>query len=410
MEGPVVTSPDRQDPTAPGQSDTGEDLVIPRLTYPWPTIDSPLSGALDEETFRWYEEDYADMFPNPGDREIYRKQLLSRVTPYMFPTIHDVDRLRPTARWMQYITLMDDFFDLTPAEEFTPLRDRIYLVMTGRDDPRPGELGMLSQMAAAREEFRRYVPQFWIDRMALSYWQYMHYGLMEEIAFRRRGIYPSVYRCRMIRMHSIGMRPFGDQLEPALGVLLPVDVFNHPVIQRLRDLQACVVFLQNDVNTLRKELALGQNEVLNQVLCIRHHREVSLQDAVDETVAMHDQDVEEMWSLQQCLPDFGPHQAVAEKYVQHLGIQVAGLQNWYDQIGRENRYSEGRFVTAQYGRDEIKIKTKITYVNPDGTPYEPPRIDRCGWEERSAGAIDDSLRYVNEDGTPWQGPSREKAD
>ncbi|MEU5130401.1 terpene synthase family protein [Streptomyces mobaraensis] len=399
-----MTDADSQDPTAPGQSDTGEELVIPRLTYPWPTIDSPLADALDEETFRWYDEDYADMFPDPADRERYRKQLLSRVTPYMFPTTDDIDRLRPAARWMNYITLMDDFFDLTPAEEIAPLRDRIYQVMTGRDDPGPDELGLLRQMAAAREEFRRYAPQSWIERMALSYWQYIHYGLMEEIAFRRQGVYPSIYRCRMIRMHSIGMRPFADQLEPVTGLLLPADVFHHPVIQRLRDLQACVIYLQNDISSLYKELALGQNEVVNQILTIRHHRQVSLQRAVDEVVAMHDRDVEEMWSLQQCLPDFGPHQAAASNYVRHLGIQVVGLQNWYDEIGRQFRYDRGGFVTAQYGREEIEIKTKTSYVNPDGTPYRPPRIHGPGWEDRRpAEVIDNTQRYVNDNGTPWQG-------
>ncbi|MFQ6196036.1 terpene synthase family protein [Streptomyces sp. NPDC000405] len=403
-----MTSTDHQGPTAPGQSDTGEELVIPRLTYPWPTIDSPLADALDEETFRWYDEDYADIFPDPADRERYRKQLLSRVTPYMFPTANDIDRLRPAARWMNHITLMDDFFDLTPAKEIAPLRNRIYQVMTGRDDPRPGELGLLRQLAAAREEFRRYVPQFWIDRMALSHWQYIHYGLMEEVAFRRQGIYPSIHRCRMIRMHSIGQRPFADQIEPVTGVLLPGDVFNHPVVQRLRDLQACVIALQNDISSLHKELALGQNEVVSQILSVRHHRQVSLQQAVDEVVAMHNRDVEEIWSLQQCIPDFGPHQAAVENYVQHLGIQIAGLQNWYDQIGRQFRYGYGGFVIPQYGRKEIKIKTKMAYVGPDGTPYEPPRIYGYGREERSAGAIDDALRYANDNGTPWQG--QEKAD
>lgn len=47
----------------------------------------------------------------------------------MNPTCDIIERMRPCARLMIYITLFDDFFGMTPAKELKIMADRVYEMM-----------------------------------------------------------------------------------------------------------------------------------------------------------------------------------------------------------------------------------------------------------------------------------------
>jgi hypothetical protein len=242
-----------------------DELIVPRCYYPWPTIDSPIANAFDEEELVWYDEDYAYMTEEGVKRS--KPQVLSRVATYMHPTCDNIQHMRPCARLMNYITLFDDYFGLTPAKELKALADRVYEVMMS-EDPRPEEIGILRQMAQARKEWiKNGMPQFWIERVSKNFYEFIVYAMMEEIPFKqaKNRTYPTLAHYLSFRKYSIGMWPYGDLIDPASNFALPVHIYNHPIIQRCRELLGLIITIQNDFASLKKELEI-ESECLNIIL------------------------------------------------------------------------------------------------------------------------------------------------
>ncbi|WP_449398428.1 hypothetical protein [Chryseobacterium wanjuense] len=160
-----------------------EELIVLKCQYPWPTVNSPIANAFDDEEKDWYDSDYT--FISEEGIKRCKPQFLSRVATYMNPTCDSIERMRPCARLMIYITLFDDFFGLTPRNELKIMADRVYEVMMG-DEPRPEEIGILRQMALARKEWiANGMPRFWIERVSKNFYEFIMYGMAEEIPFKQ---------------------------------------------------------------------------------------------------------------------------------------------------------------------------------------------------------------------------------
>lgn len=97
-----------------------------------------------------------------------------------------------------------------PLEEVKVLRDPAFKVMTG-ENVHPDEVGIFRQMEQARKEWiANGMPQFWIERMARNFWEFVTYGIMEETHFKLIQTYPTLARFLLIRSHSIGQLAYVD--------------------------------------------------------------------------------------------------------------------------------------------------------------------------------------------------------
>lgn len=327
------------------------EIIIPRCYYPWPTVDSPIANAFDGEEKDWYDNDYT--FISEEGIKRCKPQFLSRVATYMNPTCDSIERMRPCARLMIYITLFDDYFGMTPAKELKLIADRVYEVMMG-EDPRPDEIGILRQMAQARKEWiANGMPQFWIERIAINFYEFIIYGMMEEIPFKQceNSTYPLLPHYLNFRKYSIGMWPYGDLTDAAINFALPVHIYNHPVIKRCRELLSLIIVIQNDFASLGKELKI-EWESLNIIFILANQYNLSYQDACTEAMRMHDEYARELDDLHKSLHylDFGPFQEAAYDHIYHVKLHISGCANWYYNSGT-SRYEPKGFIVPQYGKE-----------------------------------------------------------
>ena len=336
-----------------------EELIVPKCHYPWPTVNSPIANAFDEEEKDWYDNDYT--FISEEGIKRCKPQFLSRVATYMNPTCDSIERMRPCARLMIYITIFDDYFGMTPAKELKAMAERVYEVMMG-EDPNPDEIGILRQMAQARKEWIiNGMPQFWIDRVAINFYEFIMYGMAEEIPFKQAEVrtYPLLAHYLSFRKYSIGMWPYGDLIDPATNSPLPVFIYNHPIVQRCRELLSLIIVIQNDFASLKKELEI-ESESLNIIFILSHQYNLTYQEACTEAMRLHDAYGQELDDLHKSLPDFGPFQQQAYDHIYHIKLQISGCANWYYNSGT-NRYEPKGFIVPQYGRegDDILIPHSI---------------------------------------------------
>ncbi|NML39982.1 hypothetical protein HHL17_22465 [Chitinophaga sp. G-6-1-13] len=319
------------------------ELNIPVLQYPWPTIPAPYPDYFAKEEAGWLDADYTFMAEEAVRK--YKGHCLADGASYMAPTTINIDHLRPMARFFLWLTLYDDYYELWPVKRLAEERDRIIDIMLG-ESPKAGDIGLYRQAAIFRDEFLSFMPYEWMERLAKSMYRYTTYGIMEEHRYRTEKRFPSILNLTYLREYAIGMYPYGDLVEPGINFALPRYIAEHPVIMRLRTLLCRVMFIQNDWYTLEKEMA-EESEVCNMILALRHHHKISLEEAMEEARRMHDEYVKEMVGLQDNLPDFGDHQKAVENYVFHLGLNITGLNDWYNAM-------TVRYIPSEFAWHKLK--------------------------------------------------------
>lgn len=318
---------------------------VPILQYPWAYKIAPFAELFYEEQNDWIDKDY--QFMSEGTRIKYKRHGLVQAASYMFPATQSMEQMRPIARFMVWLTLYDDYFELCPVKELAPIRDHIIDVMLG-EDPRPDDIGLLRQVAVSRNEFCPYVNDNWFQRWAKSFHDYTTYGIMEETPYKLAQQFPTLSNLLLIREYSISMYPYGDPVEPSMGFIAPDSVSKHPVIKRLKMLMCRIMAIQNDFVSIEKELAVN-TEVLNIILVMKYQYKISLEEACAEAMRMHDDYVREFVELQENLPEFGSIQKDVENFVRHMTLMISGLGAWYHK-GSSTRYK----VPGEYPRPEYR--------------------------------------------------------
>lgn len=318
---------------------------VPVLQYPWPHEIGPFAQSFYEEQDEWIDKDY--QFMSESTRTKYKKHGLVEAASYMFPAATTMAQIRPIARFMVWLTLYDDYYEVCPVKELADVRNHIMDVMLGQK-PKPDDIGLIRQVALSREEFRPYVNDEWFERWTENFHAYTTYGIMEETPYKLKKEFPTLNNLMLIREYSISMYPYGDPVEPSMNYIVPNHISKHPVILRLKMLMCRIMAIQNDFASIEKELAVD-TEVLNIILVIRHQYKISLEESITEAMSIHDNYVKEFVELQNNLPDFGLLQKDVERFVHYMALMISGLGEWYH-TGKSARYKNpGEFPKPEYG-------------------------------------------------------------
>ncbi|WP_257667927.1 terpene synthase family protein [Parapedobacter tibetensis] len=316
--------------------------------YPWPYSQSPLTGRLAEEGLFWYDTDYDFLSPSTHDKYKNRHQLVS-AAEHMSCTTTNVDHLRPIARVMIWLTIFDDYYELCPVSEMLVIRDHLVAILLG-ETPKSTDIGIYRDIAHSRDEFLRFMPYEWMERVAEATYRYITYGMIEETPYKLTRTYPSLAHLMIMREYSITVPIYSLMVDPAINFMLPKQVNNHPVIQRLRSVMCQIMSIQNDFFSLQKELE-RDTEVINILFVLQHEFSMSMEEACTEALRIHDGLVAEFVALHKALPDFGAIHKDVDNYVLHMGMMIQGLNVWYQ--GDTVRYVPSEFPYPEYSQPPV---------------------------------------------------------
>ncbi|BAP31002.1 uncharacterized protein CHSO_1965 [Chryseobacterium sp. StRB126] len=316
---------------------------IPVLQYSWAYKVAPFAESFYNEQNDWIDTDY--QFISETTRTKYKRTNLVQAASYMFPATKTMEQMRPIARFMVWLTLYEDYYELCPVKELASVRDDIMNVMLG-EDPRPGDIGLLRQVALSRDEFRPYVNDNWFQRWADSFHDYTTYGIMEETPYKLKHEFPTLSHLLLMSEYSISIYPYADPVEPSMGFIAPNFVSKHPVIKRLKTLMSRIMVIQNSFASIENKLAM-KPDVLNIILVLKNQYRISLEEACMEAMQMHDDYVREFVELKANLPEFGSIQKDVENFVHHMTLMISGLGAWYHS-GKLPHYE----IPGEYPRPE----------------------------------------------------------
>ncbi len=117
-----------------------------------------------------------------------------------------------------------------------------------------------------------------------------------------------------------------DLIEISTGFNLPLHIFNHPIIKKLRLCSIRMTAWSNECFSARKEFE--NNEASNMVLIIEKEQNCTRDLAYEKVADMHNAVVDEFINLRSQLPNFGDFNSLVKEYVIHLGTTAKGHFLW----------------------------------------------------------------------------------
>jgi hypothetical protein len=148
-----------------------------------------------------------------------------------------------------------------------------------------------------------------------------------EAENREAGIVPTVAEYVQMRPFTGALLADIEAIEIIEKIYLPRNVVEQPLLQRM--IQACnnIVCWSNDLFSCTKESRQG--DVHNLVLVLQHHRQISLQEAVNEAARMHNEEVAIFATLEKLLPLKGDERDYELlRYVSVLRSWITGNFDW----------------------------------------------------------------------------------
>lgn len=319
-------------------------INVPLLNCPFEAKISPFVSEIDRHTSSWLQEFNLLQSDEAYDR--FRKYKFAWMTARTYPDA-DLDFLCTANDLNTWLFVLDDLLDhVTP--ETSAYREQVYLqqVITDfvnvlRYDKCIGR--ETNPVLAALSDFWNKMRQLstvsWQCQFTLSLKATFEAAVWEaENAKQRR--HPSVFQYMQMRPFFSGANLGTDMLEVAAQTYLPVFVLQNEQFQKLVDLARRAVCWANDLFSLSKELAHGDDH--NLVVVIEHEQQITLEEAIAETAAIHNREIALFNELRTQLPSFGAHIDLSiQRHLDALGTMVRGFMDWsiYDTARYEFNYT-----------------------------------------------------------------------
>jgi 5-epi-alpha-selinene synthase len=132
---------------------------------------------------------------------------------------------------------------------------------------------------------------------------------------------------------TVGLYPQFELSELTDGIVLPDEVREHPALQRLMARASNIVGWANDIFTYEKEIAQG--EIHNLVVVLMNGGDLSLVEAEEMAVRLHNAEVMAFLEEEAALPSFGPMvDGEVLRFTAVLKTWVRGHLDWARETGR----------------------------------------------------------------------------
>ncbi|MDP9476226.1 MAG: hypothetical protein M3R38_11200 [Actinomycetota bacterium] len=313
-----------------------EHVTLPELDYPFPSAISEHADEIHRSTLTWVERNGLVS----GDRALRLLDTtgLGRLVARTHPD-SSLEDLRIISDWYTWLFLQDDMRDEAEVGrhpgELSEVDARFLDLLEGAE---PTDLD--TPLARALHDLYRRLrsclhendlSDVWMRRLVRAVGEHLEATLWEA-ANRARGVAPDPETYVRMRPLTGGLSIVTELVEIVEGSHLPQEVRDHPAVRRLTDASHNVTCWANDVLSLEKELRYS--EVNNLVVVLRDAHALSLQEALNLAVAMHDAEVGSFAELSGRLPRFGRAvDAKLERYVSSLRNRMRGVLDW----SRESR-------------------------------------------------------------------------
>jgi hypothetical protein len=299
-------------------------ITLPRIEYPFPSRINQYVAATHEQNRQWVQS--FGIINSPEALARFDKSRFAWLAARAFPDAQ-LHELCIIANFNTWLFMLDD-----QCDEAQLGKKAVYL-----EHVTDGFMSILKDNASLDTVLGRSFADIWERMLAIGdpAWQTRFIRSMEEYftschweaTNRAMGVTPTVAEYVTMRPYTGALYADVESIEVIEKVYLPAHILQHFIVQRL--VLACnnIVCWSNDIFSCAKEAKQG--DVHNLVLVLQHERRISLQDAVDETMRMHNEEVKLFTALEKLLPSFGAElDKELERFLAVLRSWITGNYDW----------------------------------------------------------------------------------
>ncbi|SHE41330.1 terpene synthase family protein [Pedobacter caeni] len=305
-----------------------EKTAFRKLFNQFPDLISPHWHKLDDTINNWIDI-------NPTLKEEYRIKLkkgcFGSLIARFYPTA-SYPHLVTTCKIMLFFFINDDHYELYTSEQLRPVHSNLIAALSGAPFPEDDVLaGMLSEVRNDLLESQQ--SEKWLKRFIASMNLYLE-GVRMEAPYRIAKNPPSRDEYFTIRSKSIGTDVCYELIELVENIELTEEALRHPEVSKLKQLATNVIFLDNDLISVKKEAG----DVLNYVTVLQLSSAISQEKAVQEVVDLRNSFLNEFDNLLTIATKKSfPEDENIKKYLH--GIRKMVLGNFCWQCLDSGRYS-----------------------------------------------------------------------
>ncbi|WP_160716949.1 terpene synthase family protein [Chitinophaga solisilvae] len=286
---------------------------------------NPLAAQLQIETNAWLYSSFH--FLDQVKREQYLAANFSNAIARSFPHLQHWEQLCIFSKYLLWATLLEDHCMHTCPEKIRTVCDRIMDIFNGDlPDTNDHELVQLSEYIL--RELSVHASAEWVARFTTAFKDYYYNGLMAAYSFMEAQTFPPLQLLKLIRPRASGSYAYLTLLEIANDAVVPDEIFNHPVTERLRTLTARIMAWENDFYSMEKKINTPE-KYTNLILVMQQHMGCSAQAAMEASLALKNADLEEFTILQNHIPDFGMFNAKITSYLNNAAGVIQVARSWY---------------------------------------------------------------------------------
>ncbi|CAE6450060.1 unnamed protein product [Rhizoctonia solani] len=298
------------------------------------------------ESYEWFDTfgEYLDYRIHAGaKRQKFFDAGFGLMTALCYPQC-DFPHLRVTMDFVLWLFSFDDLTDAGGLDSVQGMKRAVDVTMKVLRDPASPP------------------PKFKVAAMLHSYFNRMRQDgseatirhFVDAVDFYTQAVYqqkvnrsadrtPSIDEYIQLRRDTSAMKIAWAVLEYSLGMDLPDEVVNHPIVKELADAGNDILTWANDIYSFPIEFARGDTH--NFVCVAMEHNKLNLDGAIEFVNKLTRQRLDEYVAAKAKLPSFGPglDEQVAQ-YLQGIEYCVQGFIEW-------------TFMTPRYfGNDAAKVK------------------------------------------------------
>jgi len=286
---------------------------------------NPHHAAAELQNVAWVQRHSPGMVD--GDDRLNRLRLIrfSRLAAFTYPRVGAAE-LALICNWITWLFLHDDCYcDDGDADEasLAALHREVLAVLHGEHAPGARDVSLLHMLTDLRRRMLVWSDAAWMARFIGSVDRYLQ-STRWEAQNRGLGLVPPLAAYVDMRRCTGAMDSVYDCIELGEHLHLGREIREHTAVATLERLAGNCVCWANDIFSVNKELL--EHNAHNLVFVLRHEHHLTLAEAIEKAVAMHDAELQAFEWAAAHLPDlrreFGPKKAV------EVDLYVAGLRSW----------------------------------------------------------------------------------
>jgi hypothetical protein len=299
------------------------------MSPPTGQILNPHHAAAEQRNIDWVLQFCPGLVQEPNKLDRLRQARFSRLAALTYPRV-GADELTLLCNWITWLFVHDDCWcDDSDADEqaLSLLHTQVLATLRGELTPAPEDTALLHMLADLGPRIRRWADDAWMQHFIADIDAYLQSNRWEA-QNRRLGLTPPLAIYVKMRCFTGAMDTVFDCIELCEHLDLAPGLREHSALSRLRLLANNCVCWANDIFSLDKELL--EHNAHNLVFVLRRERGLTLAQALEQAVAMHDAELRAFeWSAAR-LPDFGGEfrRQFGAQSEAAISTYVAGLRSW----------------------------------------------------------------------------------